>query len=516
MSLLTGSDERISPWGKAAAAAILSALLLLVIYHETFLAMVNTWRNSETFTHCFLIFPISAYLIWKRRSALARLRPDPDYRALVFLIPLGLIWLVGNHANVMSVQQFAMMGMIPMTVWLILGWPVVSEIAFPLGFLLFGVPFGEFLIPPMMDFTADFTVLLLQLTGIPVYREGTYFSIPSGDWSVVEACSGFRYLLASITLGFLFAYVSYRSLWKRGVFVVAACIVPVIANGLRAYLIVMIAHWSNMKLAVGVDHFIYGWVFFGLVMALLFWVGSKWIEQEPAVPPLAAEPSTSTEGDAWRLPIAALLALSVSLLWPLRAAYIENKAASRQTPIVLTLPESGAPWRLGDALTAWVPSYIGADVERQAFYTDGHHTVAIYVRYYRYQGPGHELVSTQNMLVSQTGSEWKMPGESSVKINLGREKIDAVEGRLLSPGQSLLTWRWNWISGDYTGSPVLAKFLEARDKFIGHIGDEAGIVLAVDLSDDVSSSRQALQGFVDAMFPAIDQSLRQAAAEARP
>ena len=53
---------------------------------------------------------------------------------------------------------------------------------------------------------------------------------------------------------------------------------PIVANWLRAYMIVMIGHLSNNKLAVGVDHIIYGWVFFGLVMLLLFWVGSFWQE----------------------------------------------------------------------------------------------------------------------------------------------------------------------------------------------------------------------------------------------
>ena len=54
-------------------------------------------------------------------------------------------------------------------------------------------------------------------------------------------------------------------------FVAASILVPIVANWLRAYMIVMIGHLSNNKLAVGVDHIIYGWVFFGIVMLLLFW-----------------------------------------------------------------------------------------------------------------------------------------------------------------------------------------------------------------------------------------------------
>ena len=65
----------------------------------------------------------------------------------------------------------------------------------------FAVPVGEFLLPVFMEWTADFTVLALRLSGIPVYREGLQFVIPSGNWSVVEACSGIRYLIASLMVG---------------------------------------------------------------------------------------------------------------------------------------------------------------------------------------------------------------------------------------------------------------------------------------------------------------------------
>jgi exosortase len=65
----------------------------------------------------------------------------------------------------------------------VLGTQAARVLAFPLMFLFFCVPVGEFLIEPMMEATADFTVAALRLSGIPVYREGLQFVIPSGNWS---------------------------------------------------------------------------------------------------------------------------------------------------------------------------------------------------------------------------------------------------------------------------------------------------------------------------------------------
>ena len=128
--------------------------------------------------------------------------------------------------------------------------------------------------------TADFTVAALRASGIPVYREGLQFVIPSGSWSVVEACSGIRYLMASFMVGSLFAYLNYRSWRRRLAFVAVSLVVPIVANWLRAYMIVMLGHLSGNTLAVGVDHLIYGWVFFGIVIMAMFMVGARWSEPD--------------------------------------------------------------------------------------------------------------------------------------------------------------------------------------------------------------------------------------------
>jgi exosortase len=60
--------------------------------------------------------------------------------------------------------------------------------------------------------------------------------------------------------------------------VLVSIAVPVVANWLRAYMIVMIGHLSGNTLAVGVDHLIYGWVFFGVVIMMMFMVGARWAE----------------------------------------------------------------------------------------------------------------------------------------------------------------------------------------------------------------------------------------------
>ena len=227
----------------------------------------------------------------------------------------------------------------------VVGLAMARVVAFPLAFLLFAVPAGEFLLPTLIDWTADFTVAALRLSGVPVYREANHFIIPSGAWSVVEACSGLRYLIASVMIGVIYGVVSYRSPWRRAAFIAASIVVPIIANWLRAYLIVMLGHLSDNRLAVGVDHLIYGWLFFGVVMGLLFWIGSFWSEPPLDVPVVAAaRKPTDRPVQASRFFVAALIAIAIAGIWRPLFAAIERPAS--------VVPAVIAPLAAPDGFTA--------------------------------------------------------------------------------------------------------------------------------------------------------------------
>jgi exosortase A len=493
-------------WGAAVLVTAAVIALLVALYYDTAVSMVAIWHRSETFAHGFLVVPAVLWLVWRQRREVALLAPRPDYLGLVLLAGLGLGWLLAELGGVLVVQQLAMVAMIPAAVVTVLGRRVAWALAFPLAFLMFGVPIGEGLITPLMNFTADFTVGMLQLVGIPVYREGTYFTIPSGNWSVVEGCSGLRYVIASVTAGCLYAYLNYQSFGRRALFVAASIAVPVIANGLRAFMIVMIAHLSDMKLALGVDHLIYGWVFFGIVMLLLFWVGSFWQDPEPAATPAPAGGPAGV--DSRPVVPAAVGVLAVAAAWPAYAAHLDSRAAALAAPRELLAPAGAAGWQRDSApLTGWRPRYVGADPSLFEVYRKGDRAVALYVGYYRRQRQGAELVNSQNVMVPQKDAVWEIVGES-VRKEAG---LDVDQTLLRSPPQRLLVWDWMYLDGRRTTSPYLAKLLLAKSRLFGEPDDGVAIIVAAPYSERREPAEEALREFVRDMLPGIEASIRAAA-----
>jgi exosortase A len=255
-------------------------VLWAVIFGPTLVATVTIWSTSETFTHGFVILPIVGWLLWRDRQQFLGAEVTGSYCGAAMTLLFIFLWLVGQALEISVFRQLGLFGAIAASHWMVFGGEFAKRYKFPLCYLIFAVPLGNAIIPLLQHITAEITVLLLQLSQIPVYYEGLYITIPTGKFEVAVACSGIRYLIASLAVGTLYAYLNYRYFYKQVLFIALSIIVPIVANGIRAYLIVIIAHLSDMKYATGADHLIYGWLFFGVVIALMFYLGSLFADDD--------------------------------------------------------------------------------------------------------------------------------------------------------------------------------------------------------------------------------------------
>jgi exosortase A len=510
VALLNSSVARVGRFAGGLPYVLLIALMVWLLgwYWTTAASLEAIWAHSATFQHGYTILPISLALIWSRRRQLREIPPKPVFWPLLLLAPLGLGWLLADLAEVAVVRQYALVLMAPVLVTALLGVRFAWAIAFPLMFLVLAVPFGEFLLPPMIEFTADFTVGALRLTGIPVFREGPNFTLPSGSWSVVEACSGLRYLIASFTLGCLYAYLNYRSLRYRLIFIALSLLVPILANGMRAYLIVIIGHVSNMQLAVGVDHYIYGWVFFGVVIGLLFWAGSFWREDmdAPAHVQQFKQDAVPTRASPTKLLMVALTGATLGALWPAYAAYVASPFHSMN--IRIEPPEVGG-WRRSDVrLSTWRPHYMGARAHINQVFEKNGRRVGLYIGYYNNQNEHAKLISASNALTVTLADSWSTVSKENVETPIEEKgRLLAEESKLRGPDGRLLAWHWFWVEGERTNNAYVTKMLQAKSRLLGRGDDSAVVILYTATEDRVESSRAVLNEFIQDALPAVEKVL---------
>lgn len=457
-------------WKRSLGQLAVLLLLLFALQFETARSIFDIWWRSETFAHGLLIVPVTLWLVWRRRAIVLQCVPQRSRLGLIGLALGGAAWLVSDVAGVQVLRQLAFVGCIQMLVLAVLGWPVVRTLLFPLAFLILGVPMGESAMQPLMNFTADFTVGSLQLLGFPVYREGTFFELPSGHWSVVEACSGLRYLMASITVGSLFAYLSYQVYRKRALFILASVLVPILANGVRALTIVLIAHYSDMKLAVGVDHVIYGWVFFGAVMLAMFWFGARWQDPDPVAP--AQAPGFVRPAASARWGHAALVA-GVVVIWPLWASTLQSAPLPPVPAMRLPQVLPGGWVQESLTFTDWRPHFQNPDAQHTVAYRRGDQVVGVHLAWFGKQRQDAELINSQNYMIEQEHDVWDNVGETHRVSG----SLELRQTLLRSRAMRLLIWDWFVVGDTSTASTVRAKLLFARDRLLR--GRDAGYAVVL-------------------------------------
>lgn len=509
-------DNYSRAWRQSILAFVALFICVLFLFRNTFWGMISIWLRSETFTHGFFVAPIVFWLVWRQRELISEKIPQVNFWFLIPLLTVIFFWSLGDLAFVNSATQLCAVALLVLLVPAIFGWSVASIIIFPLFFLFFSVPLGEFLFPQLMEWTANFTVFALRLSGVPVYREGLQFVIPSGNWSVVEACSGVRYLIASLTVGTLFAYLNYQSFHRRVIFVLISIIVPIFANWIRAYLIVMLGHFSGNKLAVGVDHIIYGWLFFGLVIILMFMVGVRWAEPSRVLT-ISADRRKIPSEVFYTMPLIALSCLTavvISLPY-LAEKFVYSKSglhiSRSEAPLILNTGWSLSP---ESSCAELKPIFKNTSIELNNCYANNSDNVGLYIGYYHRQSYEKKLVSSDNVLVASNDRHWAPVGLTSGQAEAGsvRFSVKATELRdTTADGQltdaRLLVWQVYWINGILTKSDHLAKIYSVMQRLLGQGDDSAVIILYTEKKND-GKSILLLNNFLSKNFDVVDEYLK--------
>lgn len=494
-------DRSAQAWKSTLLVLAIGLIGLLSLFNGTAAGIVQAWWDKDAYGHSFFIVPITIFLIWRLRHRLGRITPRPTVWGVGAIAIAAFGWLLGNVAGVLVVEQMALALMVQALILSVVGWRVFRAALFPIFFLLFAVPFGDFLIPPLQDFTALFTVRALQLSGIPVFLDGLFIQIPAATFEVAAACAGARFLITSVTLGSLVANQFYQQTWRRVLFLTLSVLVPIIANGFRAYGLVMIAHLSGLELAVGADHLTFGLIFLGLVIVLLLLAGSLFREHRADIdstrPKTSGSPAVATT--AKELPKLVGTAIGAMVVAGTAAAYapvIENRGIQQAASIELMPPVVGADWRrVADTKSGWHPKFYGATEEKLWFFAKGDQQIEVYAAFYPYQRQDFEVVGWRNRLAD--GKIWQqLTTVNRAVVELEGKTQEVLRTHLRSVGSQRVVLFWYWIDGRFEADPRVAKLRQLKTQLLG--GDQSAAVIAVatNYSDAPDEAMGRLRSFL--------------------
>ncbi|NMN03670.1 exosortase A [Novosphingobium sp. SG919] len=490
-----GVGEDLGPW----AILALCWLGLIALFHADWAAMAGQWWESSTYSHILLVPLILAWLVSLRWAALRQIAPQGWWPGLVLFAGAAFLWMLGDFAGFSLVTQTACVLMLQASLLALMGPRVGAALLFPLAYMLFLVPFGDELVPMLQLVTARIVMALLHVVGIPATLDGVFITTPAGYFKVAEACSGVKFLIAMVAYGVLVCQVCFRSWPRRAGFMVLALVVPVLANGVRAWGTIVLAGKLGIQFAAGFDHIFYGWVFFAVVMALTMLAGWRFFDRGRDDPPVRAAVILADARLA-RLArarlgqgvvLAGLVALALGfVLW--------GEAAGRLAaplPARIDLPAVPGWHRVATPPAwPWQPRHQGADHRLLGRFADGQgHVVDVSFALYAGQGEGREAGGFgEGAVPPGSGWAWEKPAPA----------LEGAKGDMIqAPGPvHRLALTWYRTDGWLGGSNIHLKLWNIADRLLLRPRTTATLILS---SEDKANApaAPALAAFVASAGP---------------
>lgn len=483
-------------WAQHLRLLGLAVTAILILFWRDGLAMLDAWWNVSTYNHCLLIAPIIIWLVQQRREELAKITPTIWAPGLLWMTAASVGWLLGEAAGVSFARQLGLLMMLQGAIITLLGAKVMRGLIFPLCYSFFLVPFGEEFVPFLQTITAKMSMVFLSWADIPAFIDGVFISTPTGYFEVAEACSGVKFLIAMVAYGALVTNLCFQSWKRRALFLTAAVAVPILANGIRAFGTIYIAHHTTTDFASGFDHIFYGWFFFAFVLALVMVIGWPFFDRkidEPMIDGDVIEQHASVQSKLTRKAAMIIMAamITVPVLWTSSLA-----AQNSPVPDKIALP-TVAGWERVDyrPVYDWQPRFDGANHRLLGRYSNPLNgaQVDLAIAVYNRQEDGREIVG-YGQGAFDPGSEWSwsrnLPAPDS-----GKAIQITAPGPVVRDVQSFYR-----VGNKLTGNGSTVKIETLKSKLLGGNQQAVAVLISAEKVDEDGPSA-SMDAFRKALGP---------------
>jgi len=254
------------------------ALLLLATmwaYWPTLVEMVGQWRDQPDYSHGFLVIPLSLFFLWSRRSKLSSADLRPSLWGAALLAVAAVSRFAASFYFLGPLDGWTLPIWIAGSVWLLFGWGCLRWSLPAIAFLWFMIPIPfsaeTWLSVPLQRIATKLSTEVLVTLGQPALSEGNTIWLGDNQLGVEEACSGLRILVGIYALAFAFVLFSRWSWWQKGLALVAALPIAIIANVTRVVVTGLLYQFSSSAAARYFMHDFSGLAMIPLAAAL-FWL----------------------------------------------------------------------------------------------------------------------------------------------------------------------------------------------------------------------------------------------------
>lgn len=288
----------------------------VVGYWPTFVELNDRWvKWDQSMAHGWPVALLFIYLLvrtlpWQPRSP----KGPIFWLALIGLVLGSLAWFVFYAVNVTILAQLILVPLLILLLMAVFGARQVFHHRLLLLFSIFAIPLWDYLNGPLLAMSSFVVGEMVRMAGMPAIIEGSSIFIPHGHILIADGCSGLRYFVVALAMGYLIAYLNRYNETRLGAVLLAAAALGLITNWIRIFVLIVIGYKTEMQSPLMSDHEYFGWVLFAIICLPAIYFA-------PVVKASASsEAATAKQSPAVLNILLSLLALAVG---PLTAAAVD-------------------------------------------------------------------------------------------------------------------------------------------------------------------------------------------------
>ncbi|WP_431685873.1 exosortase A [Hahella sp. NBU794] len=476
------------------------SLVLLTIslgYWQEWLSLFQLWNDSYDYTHGFLVFFVTLWLLYTKRHDAMLLKPNGWWIFLPALLLTAAAHLLAKAADVKTVATLSLPCFILFSGMFLYGKQFFIKITPTLSLLFFALPVWDDIAPLLQRITVFTNQILLSAFDIPAIIRDLYITIPQGTFFVAGGCSGSRYLLVAMFISNVYGILYLKDIKRSLLLFSFSIFFSMLANWIRVFGIIYAGYQTNMQSSLVNDHEVYGWIIFAVVCLLPVFITAHFIEK--SAPDAISESTTSSPSSTHATATPSLtptyirlgIAVAIMLISPTWISLLSLTQPSERGVLTSNeLPVGNGTWK-GPLLkeTAWKPRFHNADLEATGVYINSNgDNLQLSVNWYVEQHQGKELVYYDNHLFDD--KEWTLISSNAAPASI-QKGIAAKETILRSKSNQdnfVIIYHWYQIGPFTANTDLKAKLFGAIARLTGR--DSSGLLAIAKYCSSISSCQE--------------------------
>jgi exosortase len=243
----------------------LLSICALVTYPSTSM-LVNEWLKwDQALSHGFACLALLVFFIWRQPFIIL---PDIQFSrgAIVFLTLGSLLWCCAQLANL----QLPSYAFIFVCFWFLLAvvysWQFTIKLLPLLGIFVFAIPIWSTFNDLLVELSSNVVNGVLKYSNLVLHIQDNQIMTPWGTIVIADGCSGLRYLVIALLIGYLLCLLNRYSIKISITTLIIAALLGLITNWIRILIIILVGYYTEMQHSLVRDHEFFGWILFASIL----------------------------------------------------------------------------------------------------------------------------------------------------------------------------------------------------------------------------------------------------------